>query len=376
MSVTYGFYNSKDSDRRYDAIQMSSIFDGIIEDGILQHYGTAMVVKESSGMTVNVGAGRAWFNHTWTLNDAVLPVTIPASETILNRYDAVVLEVNASEDVRANQITVVKGTAAVSPSKPTMISTTERWQYPLAYIYVGAGVTSIRQSNITNCVGTSACPYVTAPLEKMSIDDLVAQWADQWDEFYENETADMEATNAYWKKEWSTWFNAQTAEIQAAYLAWEDQWTSWYESQTADMEETQEFWEQQWSSWFMEYVNNNSTAMSNWQNTTKESFDEWFASLQAVLDDDVAANLTNLILDLQKRTAELEQFKSDIVNDQVVYQVLYDNGYRNYDDLLDSDGDTILDSDSEAIIGRTYDSEPILDSDGNPIIARILFEIK
>ena len=45
MSVTFGFYNSKEGDRRYDAIQMSSIFDGIIQDGILQHVGTAMVVK-------------------------------------------------------------------------------------------------------------------------------------------------------------------------------------------------------------------------------------------------------------------------------------------------------------------------------------------
>ena len=54
MSVTYGFYNSKNKDRRYDAIQMSSIFDGIIRDGILQHVGTAMMVKESTGMMVNV----------------------------------------------------------------------------------------------------------------------------------------------------------------------------------------------------------------------------------------------------------------------------------------------------------------------------------
>ena len=66
MSVTFGFYNSKEGDRRYDAIQMSSIFDGIIQDGILQHVGTAMVVKESEAMIINVGVGRAWFNHTWT----------------------------------------------------------------------------------------------------------------------------------------------------------------------------------------------------------------------------------------------------------------------------------------------------------------------
>lgn len=77
MSVTYGFYNSKDGDRRYDAIQMSSIFDGIIRDGILQHVGTAMMVKESEAMIVNVGIGRAWFNHTWTLNDALLPLEVP-----------------------------------------------------------------------------------------------------------------------------------------------------------------------------------------------------------------------------------------------------------------------------------------------------------
>lgn len=226
MSVTYGFYNSKNKDRRYDAIQMSSIFDGIIRDGILQHVGTAMMVKESTGMMVNVGIGRAWFNHTWTLNDALLPLTVPQSEVILNRIDAVVLEVDARESVRANAIKIIKGTPATNPAKPTMISTTDRWQYPLAYIRVNSGVTSIRQANINNAVGTSECPFVTAPLEKMSIDALVAQWKDQWDAFYEKETSDMEATNAFWKDQWSKWFNAQTEEIQKSYLAWENNGTT------------------------------------------------------------------------------------------------------------------------------------------------------
>lgn len=173
MSVTFGFYNSKEGDRRYDAIQMSSIFDGIIQDGILQHVGTAMVVKESEAMIINVGVGRAWFNHTWTLNDALLPLVVPQSEILLNRYDAVVLEVDSREAVRANDIKIIKGTPASNPMKPTMVKTNDRWQYPLAYIYVGAGVTSIRQANITNCVGTSECPFVTAPLDKVEIDDLL-----------------------------------------------------------------------------------------------------------------------------------------------------------------------------------------------------------
>lgn len=165
MSVTFGFYNSVNGDRKYDAIQMSSIFDGIIRDGVFQHLGTAMMVEESEGMIVNVGIGRAWFNHTWTLNDALLPLEVPISEVILNRIDAVVLEVDARENSRANSIKIVKGTPASSPKNPEMIKTNDRWQYPLAYIQVNAGVTSIRQANITNCVGISDCPFINQPMK-------------------------------------------------------------------------------------------------------------------------------------------------------------------------------------------------------------------
>ncbi len=156
----------------------------------------------------------------------LLPLTVPQSEVILNRIDAVVLEVDSRESVRANAIKIIKGTPATNPVKPTMISTNDRWQYPLAYIRVNSGVTSIRQADITNAVGTSECPFVTAPLEMMSIDALVVQWKDQWDAFYEKETSDMEATNAFWKDQWSKWFNAQTEEIQKSYLAWENNGTT------------------------------------------------------------------------------------------------------------------------------------------------------
>lgn len=70
MSVSYGFYNSMNGDRKYDATQMSSIFDGIINDGIYETIGDRFVVRTSGGMNVVVGTGRAWFNHTWTLNDS------------------------------------------------------------------------------------------------------------------------------------------------------------------------------------------------------------------------------------------------------------------------------------------------------------------
>ena len=33
MAVTYGFYNSSNGDRKYNALQFSRLFEGIIRDG-------------------------------------------------------------------------------------------------------------------------------------------------------------------------------------------------------------------------------------------------------------------------------------------------------------------------------------------------------
>ena len=41
MSITSGFYNSYNGDRRYNAEQMSAIFDGIINDGVFSNIADA-----------------------------------------------------------------------------------------------------------------------------------------------------------------------------------------------------------------------------------------------------------------------------------------------------------------------------------------------
>lgn len=341
MSVTYGFYNSKNRDRRYDAIQMSSIFDGIIRDGVLQHFGTAMMVKESEGMMVNVGIGRAWFNHTWTLNDALLPLTLPLSEVILNRIDAVVLEVDARESVRANSIKIVKGTPASSPKNPTLIKTNDRWQYPLAYIRVNAGVKAIRQANITNCVGTSACPFVTAPLEKMSIDALVAQWGDQWKAFYGAQTADMESTNSFWKNQWRIWFEAQTTEIQEAYLNWEHQWEEFFSSQTTEMQETNANWKALWSGWFYDYVNATTKEFAVWNSSIDQDFRDWWDSIKDLIDGEDVSAFANELVILNERINKLVDFQNELTNTHSIY-----------DSLNDSSDSSVLDGDNKPIEGK------------------------
>lgn len=192
MTIKSGFFNSSSGDRKYDALDLSSIFDGIIEDGVFATLDNQFAVKPGTGMQVTVDTGKAWFNHTWTVNDAILPLTIEAADITLDRYDAVVLEVNNTDPVRRNDIKIVKGTPAGIPKKPTLVNETDVHQHALAYILVGKGVTSIEARFIEIVVGKSETPFVTGPLKTVPIDELFAQWESEFDYWFENLKGNLE----------------------------------------------------------------------------------------------------------------------------------------------------------------------------------------
>ena len=180
MALTSGFFNSKNHDRLYDATQISTLFEGLINDGVYQGVGHIFKVSASNGMNVTVDTGRAWFNNTWTRNDALIVLTVPTAEQVLKRIDAVVIEVNSLDTVRNNTIKIVKGTPASNPAKPSLTKNDDVHQYPLAYITVDPNVTVITQQKIQNAVGTSACPFVTGIIDTLDIDDLIAQWSSEF----------------------------------------------------------------------------------------------------------------------------------------------------------------------------------------------------
>ena len=191
MAFTCGFFNSQNGDRKYNAEQMASIFDGLIKDGVYDTIGEIFAVTPGTGMQVLVGSGRAWFDHTWNNNDAPYPLTITAADVSLPRYDAVVLETNHSDTVRTNRLRVLTGTPASNPVKPTMTSTANVKQHPLAYIKVTAGATEITQSMIQVVVGTSECPFVTGIIDTAQIDALFQQWNGEFDAWFDNLKAQL-----------------------------------------------------------------------------------------------------------------------------------------------------------------------------------------
>lgn len=189
MSMEYGFYNSINGDRAYNAEQMSRIFDGLIGDGIYATVGDHMIVSPNPDDTdsVIVGTGRAWFNHTWSHILSAEIMKGPEPDITKPRMDAIVLDIDSDE--RENRLLWITGTPddismdGGFPAVP-LINTETHHQYPLAWIYRPAGDSHyILQTNITNAVGTSRCPFVTGIIDTIDTDDLVQKWESEWETF-------------------------------------------------------------------------------------------------------------------------------------------------------------------------------------------------
>ena len=246
MSLTYGFFNSADGDRVYDASDFSGIFDGIINDGIFMSIGDCFNVTPGNDLAVKVGTGKAWFNGKYTINDTILSLSLEDADRNLNRIDLVILEVNETDSVRACDIKILTGEPAVTPVRPTVSNSSYIHQYMLAEVYVTARATSLSQANITNHIGTTEAPYVTGILETIDAEQLVAQWKSQW-------------TN--WLNATDTWMQNKETEIEA----WED-----------DFE----------------------TDATTWMTGQQTAFAAWFENIRGQLDEDQAGHLQNEVDDL------------------------------------------------------------------------------
>lgn len=263
MAFSYGFYNAVNHDRRYDAVQFGQIFDGIIADGVYATYKKALVVIASSEVSqVIVQPGRAWFNHTWSYNDANLPIAAPDPEVILDRIDALVLDINSELETRENKFTWVQGTpTSQNPQRPTLEHTDTHNQYALCYVYRHGDKYEILQEDITNVIGTSETPFVTGIIDTVNIDELLLQWT----------------------AEFRTFMNTKHSEMDAFQTQEEQEFFAWMEGEKSD-----------WA----DFIEHNYTAWSN-----------WFQHLQDELDDNQAAHLQ----------AQIDHFSYMYVIDNVLY---------------------------------------------------------
>lgn len=200
MAITYGFFNSVDGDRKYNAEQMSTYFDGLVSDGIFQSVGKKFSVTAGAGLTVNVDTGRALIECHWLKNDNVLTISLDSADVQNDRKDLIVIKLDYS--ARTMGVEYISGAESVKNTETVKYLT-------LAKITVPAGATTITQANIKDIRGSALCPWVTGLVKQVDTSDLFSQYEKAYEEMVQqmiNWWADRR--NAF-----DTWFNSLTTSL-------------------------------------------------------------------------------------------------------------------------------------------------------------------
>lgn len=181
MAFRSGFWNSIDGDRTYSAEDMAIPFEGVITDGVYANWGDAFKPTVADNSTVTIGSGKAWLFHKWILNDAVYQMPINVSNYASSteaRTVVVCLNLKTKSYWRSAEFSVEeqRDYGSYSDMLNQITDRSRRYTLPLFAINFAAGDSFIQQSNVTSLIGTPWCPYVTAPVQTVTVDDIRAKW--------------------------------------------------------------------------------------------------------------------------------------------------------------------------------------------------------
>lgn len=212
MAVTYGFFNSIDGDRKYNADQMSNYFEGLVSDGVYNGVGQSLVVLADTGLKVNVGTGRAVISSRWMKNDSAFNIELNPAHATLDRIDSIVVKLDMLN--RTISLEAVEGTASSTPVPPTLPTSNSVKFLTLANITVGAAVTSLSQADIEDKrTDSSVCGWVTGLIEQIDTSTLFLQWQNAFDTWFNDLTKELRIDTYienYYKKETVTGGTAPT----------------------------------------------------------------------------------------------------------------------------------------------------------------------
>lgn len=166
--IEYGFFNSVDGDRKYNADSFNEFFNGIISDtGVYKKSGGGLKVVPGDGLAVNVSTGKARINQHFVNIKGTETLTLPTADVANARYDAVILRYD--ETARTISLGTITGTPSSSPAYPSISRSESTFDICLAYVYVAAGATSIAESNIIDKrEDTGVCGYASLQIDAIN----------------------------------------------------------------------------------------------------------------------------------------------------------------------------------------------------------------
>ena len=190
MADKFGlFWNSENGDRLYDADSFAEWLSHFFTTGVFKD---ELFVQATEGMKVSVSSGYANVNGKVRFFGTSTNLNIEVSNGLYPRIDTIVVERNDTN--REITLKVVKGNySGNNPETTAPVRTNVIHQLVIAKVYIGAGATAIYQKDITDTrMDSNLCGYVTATVENLNYDQMMAQWEDYYSKFKTSEMADFQ----------------------------------------------------------------------------------------------------------------------------------------------------------------------------------------
>lgn len=225
-------------DRPFNADDFAKYFGTLIKNGVFPNPSTNFqCIADQETMAVKMEAGIAWIDGHLRYDDNVHILEIDTADSVLDRIDRIVLR----KDVLDRDIywVVKKGEMSGKPVAPNLQRDENAWELGIADVKVAHGTVSISQSMVTDTrLNTELCGIVTGQVTQIDTTTLYAQLEGFKDDYAKN------------------------------IRKWEQEQKSSFET---------------------------------WSTERKNAFEIWYETVRAILDGDVAGNLTNRIVAIENR---------------------------------------------------------------------------
>ncbi len=181
MAQKYGFFNSVNNDRVYDASDVARFLSKFFTNGV---FNNSLAVSSNDNMTVSVTTGNANINGYSYENTEPLTLDINEADNELGRIDSVIVRL----DLNNRQITtmVLIGLTASVPSQPSLTRSSNIYDLRLANISIPAGTTRITTDMITDTRFGADCGNVTQAVLELDTSEIFAQYQAIFDKLIVN----------------------------------------------------------------------------------------------------------------------------------------------------------------------------------------------
>lgn len=178
----YGFFGSKNGDRKYSAEDFAAFFRDFFTNGIVAKDTSYLQVRAKSEFELTIKKGTCYIDGKFFRPSSDLTVVIPESDTVNDRIDLVVIRCDHA--ARTVYPAVIKGTAAANPERPVLQRNTDRYDLGIAAVYVKANALALTDANITDLrFDNGYCGIVRGNIDFITTTDLFAQYQAAWNDF-------------------------------------------------------------------------------------------------------------------------------------------------------------------------------------------------